>query len=68
MNDSESMLTYRKEDHGNPLVAGAWSWTRKAEGAVHRRQAKDQPARRLFFNLLVSSSCDLEKLVDLSVI
>ncbi|MGM7637128.1 hypothetical protein [Bacillus sp. Hm123] len=25
MNDSESMLTYRKEEHGNPLVAGAWS-------------------------------------------
>ncbi|WP_203363370.1 hypothetical protein [Bacillus sp. REN10] len=27
MNVSESMLTYRKDEHGNPLVAGACSWT-----------------------------------------
>ncbi|WP_157843197.1 hypothetical protein [Bacillus sp. FJAT-42315] len=25
MNDSESMLTYRKEERGSSLVAGAWS-------------------------------------------
>ncbi len=32
MNDSESMLTYRKEDGGSTLVASACSWTtRKAE-------------------------------------
>ncbi|WP_203363018.1 hypothetical protein [Bacillus sp. REN10] len=29
MNGSESMLTYRKEDGGSPLVAGACSWTKK---------------------------------------
>ncbi|WP_203363449.1 hypothetical protein [Bacillus sp. REN10] len=27
MNDSESMLTYRKEENGSPLAASAWSWT-----------------------------------------
>ncbi|MGM7634780.1 hypothetical protein [Bacillus sp. Hm123] len=27
MNVSESMLTYRKEERGSPLVASAWSWT-----------------------------------------
>ncbi|MGM7634872.1 hypothetical protein [Bacillus sp. Hm123] len=30
MNDSESMLTYRKEDRGSPLVVSAWSWTKKS--------------------------------------
>ncbi|MGM7635268.1 hypothetical protein [Bacillus sp. Hm123] len=30
MNVSESMLTYRKEEHGSSLVAGAWSWTAKS--------------------------------------
>ncbi|MGM7634236.1 hypothetical protein [Bacillus sp. Hm123] len=39
MNVSESMLTYRKEDHGSPLVASACSWTRKAEPTVQTRQA-----------------------------
>ncbi|WP_275296780.1 hypothetical protein [Bacillus sp. REN10] len=29
MNDSESMLTYRKEDRGSPLVASACSWILK---------------------------------------
>ncbi|WP_157843239.1 hypothetical protein [Bacillus sp. FJAT-42315] len=29
MNDSESMLTYRKEEGGSTLVASAWSWTKK---------------------------------------
>ncbi|MGM7636234.1 hypothetical protein [Bacillus sp. Hm123] len=34
MNVSESMLTYRKEEHGSSLVASAWSWTpRNLEGA-----------------------------------
>ncbi|WP_157843118.1 hypothetical protein [Bacillus sp. FJAT-42315] len=38
MNASESMLTYRKEECGSPLVASAWSWTiGKAEGAGQRR-------------------------------
>ncbi|WP_203363488.1 hypothetical protein [Bacillus sp. REN10] len=40
MNDSESMLTYRKEDGGSTLVAGACSWTtRNAEPTVQTRQA-----------------------------
>ncbi|WP_338753559.1 hypothetical protein [Bacillus sp. FJAT-52991] len=26
MNVSESMLTYRKEEHESPLAAGDWSW------------------------------------------
>ncbi|MGM7636717.1 hypothetical protein [Bacillus sp. Hm123] len=30
MNVSESMLTYRKEDRGSPLVAGDCSWTKKS--------------------------------------
>ncbi|MGM7636332.1 hypothetical protein [Bacillus sp. Hm123] len=61
MNDSESMLTYRKEERGSPLVASAWSWMmlkRKALG--HRRQAKDEPAERLLFNLLDGLAFDLE--------
>ncbi|WP_269799369.1 hypothetical protein [Bacillus sp. FJAT-42315] len=33
MNDSESMLTYRKKDRGSTLVAGVWSWTIKKSGA-----------------------------------
>ncbi|WP_338751734.1 hypothetical protein [Bacillus sp. FJAT-52991] len=46
MNDSESMLTYRKEDRGSPLVAGVWSWTsRKAKPTVLGRQADDGPAK-----------------------
>ncbi|MGM7636141.1 hypothetical protein [Bacillus sp. Hm123] len=32
MNASEPMLTYRKEEHGNPLVASAWSWTSPKSG------------------------------------
>ncbi|MGM7636251.1 hypothetical protein [Bacillus sp. Hm123] len=40
MNDSESMLTYRKEERGSPLVASAWSWIiAKAEPTVQTRQA-----------------------------
>ncbi|WP_203364133.1 hypothetical protein [Bacillus sp. REN10] len=42
MNVSESMLTYRKEDGGSTLVAGAYSWTRKAETTVQTRQANDR--------------------------
>ncbi|MGM7634841.1 hypothetical protein [Bacillus sp. Hm123] len=34
MNDSESMLTYRKEEHGSTLVAGAWSWTLEKRKAL----------------------------------
>ncbi|WP_269799368.1 hypothetical protein [Bacillus sp. FJAT-42315] len=30
MNDSESMLTYRKEEGGSTLAASAWSWTKKS--------------------------------------
>ncbi|WP_269799362.1 hypothetical protein [Bacillus sp. FJAT-42315] len=29
MNVSESMLTYRKEERGSPLVVSDWSWTTK---------------------------------------
>ncbi|MGM7636853.1 hypothetical protein [Bacillus sp. Hm123] len=36
------MLTYRKEEHGSPLAAGDWSWTRKAEPTVQTRQANDR--------------------------
>ncbi|MGM7634751.1 hypothetical protein [Bacillus sp. Hm123] len=32
MNASESMLTYRKEERGSPLVASAWSWTTPKSG------------------------------------
>ncbi|WP_338753253.1 hypothetical protein [Bacillus sp. FJAT-52991] len=42
MNVSESMLTYRKEERGSPLVAGACSWTKeKRKAFVQRRQADD---------------------------
>ncbi|MGM7637474.1 hypothetical protein [Bacillus sp. Hm123] len=38
MNDSESMLTYRKEECGSPLAASAWSWTiKKAQDTGQRR-------------------------------
>jgi hypothetical protein len=33
---------------------------RKAQGAAYRRQAQDEPAERLFFNLLDGLACDLE--------
>ncbi|RJS59955.1 hypothetical protein [Bacillus sp. PK3_68] len=36
---------------------------RKAEAAVYRRQAQDEPARSLFFNLLIGWACDLEPMV-----
>ncbi len=36
---------------------------RKAQGARNRRQAQDEPAGRLFFNLLDGLACDLETMV-----
>ncbi|MGM7636255.1 hypothetical protein [Bacillus sp. Hm123] len=36
MNDSESMLTYRKEERGSPLVASAWSWTIEKRSRLSR--------------------------------
>ncbi|PAQ12872.1 hypothetical protein CD798_17330 [Bacillaceae bacterium SAOS 7] len=67
MNGSESMLTYRKEDCGSTLVAGACSWTSEMRKALaHRRQAKDEPAERLFFNLLDGLAFDLEPIAPVT--
>ncbi|WP_100402239.1 hypothetical protein [Bacillus sp. FJAT-42315] len=45
MNDSESMLTYRKEEHGSPLVVGACSWTNKEKRSQLFRHDKQNASR-----------------------
>ncbi|WP_100403638.1 hypothetical protein [Bacillus sp. FJAT-42315] len=46
MNGSESMLTYRKEDRGSPLVAGVWSWTMKKSGKRWSAAYELEPSAR----------------------
>ncbi len=46
MNDSESMLTYRKEDGGSTLVASAYSWTPKSGRRLFRHESKKTTPQR----------------------
>ncbi|WP_338751247.1 hypothetical protein [Bacillus sp. FJAT-52991] len=45
MNASESMLTYRKEERGSPLVASAWNWTMKSERRCSATNGLQRSAR-----------------------
>ncbi|WP_203363354.1 hypothetical protein [Bacillus sp. REN10] len=49
MNASESMLTYRKEEHGNPLVAGACSWIKKSGRSRLATTSKRQVGQKVAF-------------------